>query len=92
MAARKSSPERAPAMNRRVDGVERKNARSGRIRCILRDIGETRDMVQARMRAKIASGEASEDDRHVCLAGTVSVVPCFLPVFSGAGALGSPQW
>jgi hypothetical protein len=52
-------------MNRRVDGAERKNACRGRIRFILRDIGETHDMVQARMRAKTGSGEASEDDRFV---------------------------
>jgi hypothetical protein len=68
MAARKTSRERSPAMNRRVDGVERKGARGGRTRFIFRDIGETDDMLQARIRAEIASGEASEDDRFVTFA------------------------
>jgi hypothetical protein len=60
--------DKGARMNRRVDGGERTNACRGRIRFILREIGETHDMVQARMRAKIGSGEASEDDRFVTFA------------------------
>ena len=50
---------------RKADRVEKDRAPKPRIRLFWWDLDETYDMVQARIRASIASGEASPTDRFV---------------------------
>jgi hypothetical protein len=50
---------------RRVGRVEGAQAASRRIHTFFRNPGETQEMVQAQIREKIASGEASPTDQFV---------------------------
>jgi hypothetical protein len=52
-------------LERRVAAVERISAPERRIRFVFQDTGETADIVQARIRAVIASGTLSRNDRIV---------------------------
>ena len=53
------------SLERRVCRVERAGASERRTHFVWRDTDETADVVQARIRATIASGEASPRDRFV---------------------------
>jgi hypothetical protein len=50
---------------RRIGRVELARVAERRTHTFFRDPGETQEMVQARIREKIASGEASPSDRFV---------------------------
>jgi len=50
---------------RKADRVEKDRAPEPRMRFFWWDLDESYDMVQARIRASIASGEASPNDRFV---------------------------
>jgi hypothetical protein len=52
-------------LERRVCRVERAHVAERRTHTFFRDPHETADVVQARIRAKIASGQASPSDRFV---------------------------
>jgi hypothetical protein len=53
------------SLERRVRGVERARAAQRQMRFIWQDTDETSEEVQARIRARIASGEASPTDQFV---------------------------
>ncbi len=53
------------SMERRVDGLERAHAAQCRTHYLFRGMDETRAQVQARIRAKIASGAASRTDQFI---------------------------
>jgi hypothetical protein len=50
---------------RKADRIEKDRVPEPRMRFFWWDLDETYDMVEARIRARIASGEASENDRFV---------------------------
>ncbi len=54
-----------PSVVRKADRVAKERAPKPRMHFFWWEEDETRDMVRARIRAKIASGEASENDRFV---------------------------
>jgi hypothetical protein len=54
-----------PSVVRKADRVAKDRAPKPRMHFFWWEEDETRDMVQARIRAKIASGEASKNDRFV---------------------------
>ena len=54
-----------PSIVRQVVRAEQVRASERRIHTFFRNPGETQEMVQAQMREKIASGEASPHDRFV---------------------------
>jgi hypothetical protein len=54
-----------PSMLRKADRIAKDRALKPRMHFFWWGLDETCDMVQARVRAKIASGEASENDRFV---------------------------
>jgi hypothetical protein len=54
-----------PSVLRKADRVAKDRAPEPRMHFFWWEEDETRDMVQARIRAKIASGEASPNDRFV---------------------------
>jgi len=53
------------SLERRVDGLERARAARCRTHYLFRGMGETYAQVQTRIRAMIASGEASRSDRFI---------------------------
>jgi hypothetical protein len=50
---------------RKADGVAKERAPKPQMRIFWWEQDETREMLQARIRASIASGEAAENDRFV---------------------------
>jgi hypothetical protein len=54
-----------PSLIRKADRIAKARAPKPRMRFFWWELDETHDMVQARIRASIASGEASESDRFV---------------------------
>jgi len=54
-----------PSVVRKADRMAKDRAPKPRMHFFWWELDETRDMIQARIRAKIASGEASENDRFV---------------------------
>jgi hypothetical protein len=54
-----------PSLVRKADRMARDRAPEPRLHFFWGDLDETHDMVEARIRARIASGEASENDRFV---------------------------
>jgi hypothetical protein len=61
----RSSVRSMKLLDRRVCRVERAHTAQRRTHIFFRDTHETPDVVQARIRAKIASGQASPSDRFV---------------------------
>ena len=59
-----------PSMVRKADRIAKDRTPKPRMHFFWWELDETYDMVQARMRAKIASGEASENDRFVVFSWT----------------------
>jgi hypothetical protein len=53
------------SLARRIDGLARAHVARRRTHYLFRGMDETPDQVEARMRAMIASGEASQGDRFV---------------------------
>jgi hypothetical protein len=54
-----------PSVVRKADRLAKERAPEPRMHIFWWELDETREMVQARIRAKIASGEASENDCFV---------------------------
>jgi hypothetical protein len=54
-----------PSLLRKADRMKKDRAPAPRVHIFWWELDETYDMVQARIRAKIASGEASESDRFI---------------------------
>jgi hypothetical protein len=54
-----------PSLERRVDALEKAHAAHCRTHYLFRGMDETHAQVQVRIRAMIASGEASRNDRFV---------------------------
>ena len=59
-----------PSMVRKADRIAKDRAPKPRMHFFWWEQDETRDMVRARIRAKIASGEASPNDRFVTFTWT----------------------
>jgi hypothetical protein len=59
-----------PSVLRMADRIAKGRAPTPRMHFFWWDLRETRDMVRARIRAKIASGEASPNDRFVIFTWT----------------------
>jgi len=54
-----------PSVVRKADRIAKARAPNPQMHFFWWELDETRDMVQARIRASIASGRASENDRFV---------------------------